>query len=112
MKFKSFEDTGVSPSLLKVNINLKSVQPAHPEKNPEFSQIPEELLRKLQTLTFREKEILSMVATGRKSSEIAVELFISKHTVDTHRRHIISKLKITSILDWQRAAEYFYRSAY
>lgn len=40
----------------------------------------------------REREILSMIANGRTSKEIASALFISAFTVDTHRRNLMSKI--------------------
>ncbi len=42
-------------------------------------------------LSPREIEILEMVITGKTSKEIASELFISKTTVDTHRRNVLEK---------------------
>ncbi|WP_179008477.1 response regulator [Winogradskyella forsetii] len=40
-------------------------------------------------LTKRQKEILGLVAQGKTSREIADELFIGIHTVDTHRKNMI-----------------------
>ena len=40
-------------------------------------------------LTRRQKEILSLIAQGKTSREIADELFIGIHTVDTHRKNMI-----------------------
>jgi two-component system response regulator NreC len=42
-------------------------------------------------LSQRENEILNLLAQGKTSIEIADELFISKSTVDTHRRNILQK---------------------
>ncbi|GIK39097.1 MAG: DNA-binding response regulator [Chloroflexota bacterium] len=44
------------------------------------------------TLTQREHEILSRVAGGASDKEIAAQLFLSRHTVKTHLRSILSKL--------------------
>jgi DNA-binding NarL/FixJ family response regulator len=43
-------------------------------------------------LTTRESEIILLVAKGYSSLEIADELYISKGTVETHRRNIMQKL--------------------
>lgn len=43
-------------------------------------------------LSSREKEILVLIGKGKTSYQIANELFISKHTVDTHRKNMIRKL--------------------
>lgn len=45
-------------------------------------------------LSEREKEIISCVAKGKSNKEIANELFLSVHTVTTHRRNISAKLNI------------------
>ncbi len=44
-------------------------------------------------LTKREKEILSLVATGKESKCIAEELYISRHTVEQHRKNITKKVE-------------------
>jgi DNA-binding NarL/FixJ family response regulator len=46
---------------------------------------------KKYSLTKRETEIIELVVQGKSSKEIADLLFISKHTVDTHRRNILHK---------------------
>lgn len=43
------------------------------------------------TLTRREKSIISLIANGFSSQQIADKLFISIHTVNTHRKNIILK---------------------
>ncbi|HIP40329.1 MAG TPA: response regulator transcription factor [Desulfocapsa sulfexigens] len=48
-------------------------------------------------LTARETEILQLVAEGLTNQEIAVMLFISPSTVDTHRKNIMAKLDIHSV---------------
>lgn len=53
-------------------------------------------LSPVELLGDREKEILSWVAKGKSNKEIASELFISVHTVTTHRRNICAKLDIHS----------------
>lgn len=47
-------------------------------------------------LTDREREILHLIAQGKTSPEIAAELFLSPHTVQTHRDHIMAKLDLHS----------------
>jgi len=42
-------------------------------------------------LSPREIEIIEMIIQGKTSKEIGEELFISKTTVDTHRRNILEK---------------------
>jgi len=47
----------------------------------------------MEKLSDREKEVLSCIATGRTTQEIADQLFISKNTVETHRKNLLYKLK-------------------
>lgn len=47
-------------------------------------------------LTAREKEILTLLAKGFSTAKISSELFLSPHTVHTHRKNIIKKLNIKS----------------
>ena len=47
-------------------------------------------------LSAREKEILTCVVKGQTNKEIAESLFLSTHTVITHRRNIARKLEIHS----------------
>lgn len=49
------------------------------------------------TLSEREKEIVHLVALGKTNKEISEVLFISPHTVITHRKNITSKLGIKTI---------------
>ncbi len=48
-------------------------------------------------LTQRETEVLKMVVLGYSNKEIADKLFISQHTVITHRKNITAKLGIKSV---------------
>ncbi len=45
-------------------------------------------------LSRREKEILALIAQRKTSKEIADLLFISKSTIDTHRKNMIQKLNL------------------
>jgi two-component system, NarL family, invasion response regulator UvrY len=47
-------------------------------------------------LTTRETEILKLIAHGHSTQVIADTLFLSPHTVQTHRKSIIKKLNIKS----------------
>jgi len=48
-------------------------------------------------LTQREKEVLKLIALGRTNKTIAETLYISPHTVISHRKNITEKLGIKSI---------------
>lgn len=47
-------------------------------------------------LSRREKEVLEHIAEGLTSPQIAAKLFISLHTVDTHRKNILTKFNVNN----------------
>jgi len=61
--------------------------------------IPKKNIRnqKKTGLTERERDVIKLVALGKTNKEIADELFISIHTVISHRKNITEKLGIKSI---------------
>lgn len=64
-------------------------------------------LEKYSCLGKREKEVLTLVASGRSNTEISQELFISELTVKTHRKNIYKKLGINTAFDLQQYARAF-----
>ena len=44
------------------------------------------------TLTKREQQVITLIASGKSNTEVANELFISTKTVNTHKGHILEKL--------------------
>jgi RNA polymerase sigma factor (sigma-70 family) len=48
-------------------------------------------------LTRREKQIIKMILAGKTTREIAEELYISEHTVKTHRSRIREKLSVSGV---------------
>ncbi|HLO59360.1 MAG TPA: LuxR C-terminal-related transcriptional regulator [Bacteroidales bacterium] len=54
-------------------------------------------LRTNEDISQREKEVLRLVALGMTNREIADRLYISAHTVITHRKNITAKLGIKTI---------------
>jgi DNA-binding NarL/FixJ family response regulator len=55
-------------------------------------------------LSKREVDIIRLVAKGLNSKEIGAKLYISKHTVDTHRRKILDKTNCKNAVDLVRYA--------
>ncbi len=62
------------------------------------NRISKHLIEKYN-LTKKEVEIINFLIVGISSKQIAEELFISKHTVNTHRRHILDKSKFHTTVE-------------
>ncbi len=60
----------------------------------------------VETLTFREQEVLGLVATGATDKEIAEALNVSLHTVKSHMRNILGKLHVNNRYEAARYARY------
>lgn len=56
-----------------------------------------ELDFKKNILTTREKEIIILIANELTTDEIANQLFLSKHTIETHKKNIFLKLQVNNI---------------
>jgi two-component system, NarL family, invasion response regulator UvrY len=57
-----------------------------------------------RTLTDREFQVFSLLASGIRKSEIAEKLVISKNTLSNHRNNIMKKMNISSNSDLTRYA--------
>lgn len=55
-------------------------------------------------LTEREKIVIQMIAEGATTREIASRLDLSISTVETHRRHILDKLNVSSVAELTKYA--------
>ncbi|WPP49118.1 helix-turn-helix transcriptional regulator [Catalinimonas niigatensis] len=62
---------------------------------------------RFNSLSDREKEVFFLLAMGYSSEMIGEELFISKHTAQTHRKHLKEKLQIKSYKDMMTYARVF-----
>ncbi|HEX9433044.1 MAG TPA: response regulator transcription factor [Burkholderiales bacterium] len=60
--------------------------------------------RAVSALGRRERQVLSLLAEGRHSAEIAAQLGISVATVDVHRRNIMRKLDLHTIAELTKFA--------
>lgn len=58
-----------------------------------------ERLKEEDPLSDREREVLRLLALGHTNQEIAKELYISVRTAETHRAHIMQKLRLQTRAD-------------
>jgi DNA-binding NarL/FixJ family response regulator len=101
---KKMMENGASGYILKNAAKdelLKAIHAAHDGSiyfSGEVGQALKEYQRSSKTempvLSRREKEILVLIAEGYTSPQMAEKLFVSPHTVDTHRKNLLMKLDV------------------
>lgn len=61
-----------------------------------------EILKRIEKLTVREREVLDLVVTGKLNKVIAHELGVSQRTVEIHRARAMEKMEARSLADLVR----------
>src|SRR6476619_5079924 len=64
-----------------------------------------ELRARYDTLTARERQVMSLVVAGRLNKQIAGELGVSEMTVKMHRRQVMRKMQATGLAQLVRLAD-------
>ncbi|WCO02637.1 response regulator [Psychroserpens ponticola] len=72
----------------------------------DFVKRTDELEFKKHLLTKREKEIIKLIANEYSTDEIAKQLFLSKHTVEAHKKNIFLKLQVHNAAGLVKKAAY------
>ncbi|MGG7549777.1 response regulator [Chryseobacterium arthrosphaerae] len=55
-------------------------------------------------LTNREKEVLDLIAAGKTTMQMAQQLFISKFTIESHRKNLLQKFEAKNVAELIRKA--------
>ena len=71
----------------------------------------EEIARRLQTLTTREREVMNLVVAGASNKAVAAQLGISPRTVEVYRAQVMGKMQARTLPDLVRIAEVFDRAS-
>ncbi|MGD0782334.1 MAG: response regulator transcription factor [Candidatus Aminicenantales bacterium] len=79
------------------------IEGGFPQKT-ENADKPRRRKTKAAPLTPREKEVLRLLARGMANKEISAALAVSSRTVESHRAHILAKLKLKSAAELVRYA--------
>jgi len=64
-----------------------------------------ELQERLEALTARERDVLTLVITGQMNKQIAAQLNVSEATIKVHRGQIMHKMRARSLVDLVRMAD-------
>jgi FixJ family two-component response regulator len=64
-----------------------------------------DILRRLATLTMREREVLEHVISGQLNKQTAYELGTAEKTIKVHRARVMSKMNVRSLAELVRLSE-------
>lgn len=65
----------------------------------------EDIRRRIETLTPRERDVLTLVVTGKMNKHIAAELGTAEQTIKQHRGRVMQKLEVDSVAELVRLVE-------
>jgi RNA polymerase sigma factor (sigma-70 family) len=93
------------PVQRQVLLNAVRSALAREEENRKAREQDHTLRARFETLTPRERAVLTLVAAGKPNKAIAAELDTSERTVKTHRAQVMGKLQVASLAELVRAVD-------
>ena len=73
--------------------------------NRQDNTLATELQARFDSLTSREREIMSLVVSGNLNKQIGFQVGLSEMTVKVHRSHVMQKMRAKSLVDLVRMAD-------
>lgn len=110
MSVKAMKDGAVDflPKPVKDKELLNAIEGALARADRDLTQRleHEDLQRRLDSLTPREREVMTLVVRGLLNKQIAHELGTVEKTVKVHRAHVMEKMEVQSLAELVRLAEH------
>lgn len=101
LKDSAFEELAIAIKTVMAGKSYLSQEVAHVVFQ-DYVEGPKKEATAFSVLTFREREVLQLIAEGRSNRQIAETLFLSIKTVETHRQQIMNKLKMHNVAELVR----------
>lgn len=70
----------------------------------------DDILKLVNSLTRREKEVMDLVVQGKQNKDVAIDLGISIKTVEVHRANVMAKMQVNSVAELVRMSLLINRS--